>query len=125
MLLAAAGLGAGYQLGGERLSSETLQTHAEMQQQLAVVEAERNDLRRQLTMAEQAAQVDKKALASVKAEIEALQDERLKMEEELVFTAWHRLHQQEKRGAQGARALSLSRGWRLGNLITSLRLARC
>ncbi|KRT53893.1 DUF6776 family protein [endosymbiont of Ridgeia piscesae] len=84
MLLAAAGWG-GYQLGGERLSSETLQTHAEMQQQLAAVEAERNDLRRQLTMAEQAAQVDKEALASVKAEIEALQDERLKMEEELVF----------------------------------------
>jgi hypothetical protein len=49
------------------------------------LEQERNELRRELTMVKQAAEVDREALVAVRDQIKKLQDERLKMEEELAF----------------------------------------
>ena len=46
---------------------------------------ERNELRRELAMVKQAAEVDREALIAVRDQIKKLQDERLKVEEELTF----------------------------------------
>jgi hypothetical protein len=49
------------------------------------LEQERNDLKRELAMVKQAAEVDREALLAIRDKIKGLQSERLKMEEELAF----------------------------------------
>jgi hypothetical protein len=49
------------------------------------LEQERNELRRELAMVRQAADVDREAFVAVREQIKKLQDERLEMEEELTF----------------------------------------
>jgi hypothetical protein len=73
-----------YKQGGSGLAQgfARLQSGMDRTQRL---EQERNDLRRELAMAKQAAEVDREALLAVRDQIKRLQDERLKMEEELTF----------------------------------------
>lgn len=54
-------------------------------QQIKALEQERNDLRRELTMVKQSAEIDRESIVSVREKIKQFQDERLKMEEELAF----------------------------------------
>jgi hypothetical protein len=73
-----------YKQGGSSLA----QGFARLQSGLdhvQTLEEERNQLRRELAMVKQAAEVDREALIAVRDQIKQLQDERLKMEEELTF----------------------------------------
>ena len=54
-------------------------------QQIKALEEERNELRRELAMVKQAADIDRESILSVRERIKQFQDERLKMEEELAF----------------------------------------
>jgi hypothetical protein len=54
-------------------------------QQIKALETERNELRRELAMVKQAAEIDRESILSVRERIKEFQDERLKMEEELAF----------------------------------------
>jgi len=54
-------------------------------QQVKALEKERNELRRELAMVKQAAEIDRESILSVRERIKQFQDERLKMEEELAF----------------------------------------
>jgi hypothetical protein len=73
-----------YKQGGSSLAQgfARLQSGLDHVQNL---EQERNELRRELAMVKQAADVDREALVAVRNQIKTLQDERLKMEEELAF----------------------------------------
>lgn len=53
--------------------------------QIKVLETERNELRRELAMVKQAADIDRESILSIRERIKQFQDERLKMEEELAF----------------------------------------
>ncbi|MEJ2404056.1 MAG: hypothetical protein P8171_07165 [Candidatus Thiodiazotropha sp.] len=55
------------------------------QSQVQLLEQERNELKRELTMVKQAAEVDREALLAVRDKIKTMQSERLKLEEELAF----------------------------------------
>jgi hypothetical protein len=73
-----------YKQGGSGLA----QGFARLQSGLNHVQAleqERNELRRELVMVKRAAEVDREAFVAVREQIKQLQDERLKMEEELTF----------------------------------------
>ncbi|MCU7875386.1 MAG: hypothetical protein KZQ84_01055 [Candidatus Thiodiazotropha sp. (ex Lucinoma borealis)] len=73
-----------YQKGGSGIS----QGFARLQlgsDRVETLEQERNDLRRELAMVKQAADVDREALLAIRNQIKTLQDEGLKMEEELTF----------------------------------------
>jgi cell division protein FtsB len=54
-------------------------------QQIKELEAERDELRRELAMVKQAADIDRESILSIREKIKQFQDERLKMEEELAF----------------------------------------
>jgi hypothetical protein len=73
-----------YKQGGNSLAQgfARLQSGLDHAQSL---EQERNELRRELAMVKQAAEVDREALVAVRDQIKKLQDERLNMEEELAF----------------------------------------
>jgi hypothetical protein len=55
------------------------------EQQIEALEEERNALRRELKMVQQAAEIDRESIISIRDQIKRFQDERLKMEEELAF----------------------------------------
>ncbi|MEJ2529747.1 MAG: hypothetical protein P8Z39_06650 [Gammaproteobacteria bacterium] len=83
LILAAAWLG--YQQGSVGGSTGFTMLPQDSKQQINLLEKERNDLRRELTMVKQAAEIDRESMSSVREKIKQFQDERLKMEEELVF----------------------------------------
>ena len=56
-----------------------------LQERIRQLVMEREDLRRQLNMAKQSAEMDQAAIKAIKQRIKKFQDERLKMEEELTF----------------------------------------
>jgi predicted DNA-binding antitoxin AbrB/MazE fold protein len=86
LLALAVGVGwYGYQMGGARLGSALSVLKPDVKQKLKELEAERDELRRQLTMARQSAQMDQEAIKAIKEQVKRFQDERLKMEEELAF----------------------------------------
>ncbi|MEW8028690.1 MAG: DUF6776 family protein [Candidatus Thiodiazotropha sp.] len=73
-----------YKQGGSSLAQGFARLQSGMDH-VQTLEQERNELRRELAMAKQAAEVDREALLSIRDQIKKLQDERLKMEEELTF----------------------------------------
>jgi len=75
----------GYQLGGSAFQGGIVGFKPSAEQKIKSLEEEREELRRQLTMLQQAAQVDQEAIRAIKEQIKTFQDERLKMEEELAF----------------------------------------
>ena len=75
----------GYQLGGSGLQHSLNVFKPSVQEKIKSLEEERDDLRRQLTMAQQSTEMDQEAIRAIKEQIKRFQDERLKMEEELVF----------------------------------------
>lgn len=83
MILAAVWLG--YQQGSTGGSAGFTMLQPDAKQQIKLLEKERNDLRRELTMVKQAAEIDRESMISVREKIKQFQDERLKMEEELAF----------------------------------------
>jgi hypothetical protein len=83
LILAAAWLG--YQQGSVGGSTGFTMLPQDSKQQINLLEKERNDLRRELTMVKQAAEIDRESMSSVREKIKQFQDERLKMEEELAF----------------------------------------
>jgi hypothetical protein len=56
-----------------------------MQERIRQLVVEREDLRRQLSMAQQSAEMDQAVIKAIKERIKKFQNERLKMEEELTF----------------------------------------
>lgn len=74
-----------YQQGsaGETSGFAVLQPDAKSK--IAVLEKERDQLRRELTMVKQAAEIDRESILTIRDQIKVFQDERLKMEEELAF----------------------------------------
>jgi len=75
----------GYQLGarGSKGVLDVLKPTA--MQRVATLESERDELRRQLTVLRQTAEMDTEALKAIKQQVKQFQSERLKMEEELAF----------------------------------------
>jgi predicted DNA-binding protein with PD1-like motif len=73
-----------YKQGGSSLAQGFARLQSGMDH-VQSLEQERNDLRRELAMVKQAGEVDREALLAVREQIKKLQDERLKMEEELTF----------------------------------------
>ncbi|MCU7941370.1 MAG: hypothetical protein KZQ87_01690 [Candidatus Thiodiazotropha sp. (ex Cardiolucina cf. quadrata)] len=73
-----------YKQGGSSLAQGFARLQSGMDH-VQTLEQERNELRRQLAMVKQAAEVDREALLAIREQIKKLQDERLKMEEELTF----------------------------------------
>jgi hypothetical protein len=55
------------------------------QRQIKALKEERDELRRELTMVKQAAEIDRESILSIRDQVKQFQDERLKMEEELAF----------------------------------------
>jgi hypothetical protein len=74
-----------YQMGGAQLSSALSVLKPDVKEKLKVLEEERDELRRQLTMARQTSQMDQEAIKAIKEKVKQFQDERLKLEEELAF----------------------------------------
>ncbi|MCU7916342.1 MAG: hypothetical protein KZQ65_10730 [Candidatus Thiodiazotropha sp. (ex Gloverina cf. vestifex)] len=74
-----------YQQGsaGEATGLAVLQPDAKSK--IAALEKERDQLRRELTMVKQAAEIDRESILTIRDQIKIFQDERLKMEEELAF----------------------------------------
>lgn len=83
LVLAAAWLG--FQQGQARPKGIQAIDRAGLNDSLNELKVERGELRRKLAMAEQVAKVDREAMRAVREQIKQFQDERLKMEEELVF----------------------------------------
>ncbi|MDJ0807781.1 MAG: hypothetical protein QNJ78_13230 [Gammaproteobacteria bacterium] len=75
----------GYQMGGGGLQNRLSVFSPSERERLDELEAEREELRRQLTMAQQSAEMDQEAIRAIKEQVKRFQDERLKMEEELAF----------------------------------------
>lgn len=73
-----------YKQGGSGLAQGFARLQSGMDH-VRLLEKERNELRRELAMVKQAADVDHEALIAVRDQIKQLQDERLRMEEELTF----------------------------------------
>jgi FtsZ-binding cell division protein ZapB len=73
-----------YQQGGNGLAKGFARLQSGMDR-VGMLEMERNELKRELAMLKQTAEVDREALAAVREQIKTFQDERLKMEEELAF----------------------------------------
>jgi hypothetical protein len=76
---------AAYQQGlsGETTSLAVLQPNAKAQ--IERLQQERDELRRELSMVKQAAEIDRESIITIREQIKKFQDERLKMEEELAF----------------------------------------
>lgn len=74
-----------YQQGGSGAGGALGVLVPDARQQLKALEQERNELRRELAMVRQDAEVDRESIVSIRERIKQLQDERLKMEEELAF----------------------------------------
>ncbi|MCU7813595.1 MAG: hypothetical protein KZQ77_20510 [Candidatus Thiodiazotropha sp. (ex Notomyrtea botanica)] len=74
-----------YQQGsaGEVSGFAVLQPDAKSK--ITALEKERDQLRRELTMVKQAAEIDRESILTIRDQIKIFQDERLKMEEELAF----------------------------------------
>ena len=75
----------GYQQGSTGGSAGFTMLPPDARQQIKALEKERNDLRRELTMVKQSAEIDRESIVSVRERIKQFQDQRLKMEEELAF----------------------------------------
>lgn len=75
----------GFQMGGTGLQHGLVPFKPSAQGKMKLLEAEREELRRQLSMAQQSAQMDKEVIRAIKLQIKQFQDERLEMEEELAF----------------------------------------
>ncbi len=75
----------GYQMGGAGPQQGFAVFKPSAQEKIKRLEDEREELRRELTIAKQSAQMDQEAIRAIKAQIKRFQDERLKMEEELAF----------------------------------------
>ncbi|MES9971771.1 MAG: DUF6776 family protein [Candidatus Thiodiazotropha sp.] len=73
-----------YQQGGSSIAQGFARLQSGMDH-VKSLEQERNDLRRELAMVKQAGDVDRQALLAIRDQVKKLQDERLKMEEELTF----------------------------------------
>ncbi|MEJ2424804.1 MAG: hypothetical protein P8101_10135 [Candidatus Thiodiazotropha sp.] len=74
-----------YQQGGNGIRQGLARLQSGGQSQIQLLEQERNELKRELTMVKQAAEVDREALLAVRDKIKTMQSERLKLEEELAF----------------------------------------
>lgn len=74
-----------YQQGGNGIAQGFVSLQSGGRDRVKTLEEERNELRRELAMVKQAAEVDKEALLAIRDQIKSIQDERLKMEEELAF----------------------------------------
>jgi hypothetical protein len=70
-------------LSGETTTLAVLQPSTKAQ--IEKLQKERNDLRRELAMVKQAAEIDRESIVTIREQIKKFQDERLKMEEELAF----------------------------------------
>lgn len=75
----------GYQVGSSGTKDALVVFKPSMQERISALVAEQEELRRQLKMANQSAEMDQAAIKATKERIKQLQDERLKMEEELAF----------------------------------------
>ena len=75
----------GYQMGSVGTENGLPVFKTSLREKVKQLEEERKELRRQLTMAKQSAEMDQAAIKAVKEQIKRFQDERLKMEEELAF----------------------------------------
>ncbi|MBT3047881.1 MAG: hypothetical protein G8D61_14090 [gamma proteobacterium symbiont of Ctena orbiculata] len=73
-----------YQKGGSGLAQGFARLQSGMDR-VELLEQERNELKRELAMVKQTAEVDREALTAIREQIKGFQDERLKMEEELAF----------------------------------------
>ncbi|MCU7843794.1 MAG: hypothetical protein KZQ93_08120 [Candidatus Thiodiazotropha sp. (ex Monitilora ramsayi)] len=74
-----------YQQGssGETAGFTVLQPNTT--EQIEALEKERDELRRELAMVKQAAEIDRESILTIRDQIKQFQDERLQMEEELAF----------------------------------------
>lgn len=70
-------------LSGETTGLAVLQPNAKAQ--IERLQQERDELRRELSMVKQAAEIDRESIITIREQIKKFQDERLKMEEELAF----------------------------------------
>ena len=75
----------GYQTAVPELTGRIGDFNPFKEKRLQELEEERDELRRQLKMVQQEAEMDQVALRSVKEQIKRFQDERLEMEKELAF----------------------------------------
>lgn len=74
-----------YQQGGSGIADGLARLQSGGKDRVEILEQERTDLKRELAMVRQAAEVDREALLSIRDKIKLMQSERLKMEEELAF----------------------------------------
>ncbi|MES9978234.1 MAG: DUF6776 family protein [Candidatus Thiodiazotropha sp. 6PLUC5] len=74
-----------YQQGGSGIADGLARLQSGGKDRMEILKQERNDLKRELAMVKQAAEVDREALLSIRDKIKSMQSERLKMEEELAF----------------------------------------
>ncbi|MCU7905844.1 MAG: hypothetical protein KZQ76_08290 [Candidatus Thiodiazotropha sp. (ex Epidulcina cf. delphinae)] len=74
-----------YRQGGNGIAQGFASLQSGGGDRVKALEQERNEWRRELAMVTQAAEVDKEALLAIRDQIKSIQDERLKMEEELTF----------------------------------------
>lgn len=74
-----------YQQGGSGIADGLARLQSGGKGRVELLKQERNDLKRELAMVKQAAEVDREALVAIRDQIKAMQSERLKMEEELAF----------------------------------------
>ncbi|MET0051651.1 MAG: DUF6776 family protein, partial [Candidatus Thiodiazotropha sp.] len=74
-----------YQQGGNGIREGLARLQPGGQSRVQLLEQERNELKRELSMVKQAAEVDREALLAVRDKIKTMQSERLELEEELAF----------------------------------------
>ncbi|MET0088744.1 MAG: DUF6776 family protein [Candidatus Thiodiazotropha sp.] len=74
-----------YQQGGNGIREGLARLQPGGQSRVQLLEQERNELKRELAMVKQAAEVDREALLAVRDKIKTMQSERLELEEELAF----------------------------------------
>ncbi|MBV2119942.1 MAG: hypothetical protein KUF74_00680 [Candidatus Thiodiazotropha sp. (ex Ctena orbiculata)] len=86
LLLVLAGVaGLAYQQGGNGIAEGLARLQSGGKDRVTRLEQQRNELKRELEMVRQAAEVDREALLAIKEQVKTMQSERLKMEEELAF----------------------------------------
>jgi TolA-binding protein len=74
-----------YQQGSGGNPTVLVGLQSDDKKKIEALEEERNALRRELKMVQQAAEIDRESIVSIRDQIKQFQDERLKMEEELAF----------------------------------------
>ncbi|MET0066585.1 MAG: DUF6776 family protein [Candidatus Thiodiazotropha sp.] len=74
-----------YQQGGNGIREGLARLQSGGQSRAELLEQERNELKRELAMVKQAAEVDREALLAIRDKIKTMQSERLELEEELAF----------------------------------------